>query len=224
MNAQASTIATESGQAALVADRARRLPVFMAAIGIPEKFVARTWEDFTPLEGKVAALAAARRYAAGQAAKRGLVLNGPTGAGKTLLAYLILRQAFLDGVDPSNSAEDCLFGRYPVFWAPMGQWFRRVQVRCFDDHTSTVEEEVRKLQHPELLVLDDVGTKGFGEWVQETLLEVLDHRIDRERAMVMTTNYEAGALPEVLGERIASRVLGFCDVIEVLGKDMRLTR
>ena len=77
-----------------------------------------------------------------------------------------------------------------------------------------------------LLALDDLGAERPTEWAVETLTRLIDTRTARGLATVVTSNYSIGELRKLWGgmsgARIASRLGGACDRIEVTGPDRRL--
>lgn len=77
-----------------------------------------------------------------------------------------------------------------------------------------------------LLALDDMGAEKPTEWAVETLTELIDARAMAGRPTVITSNYSLGELSKryggVAGERIASRIGGACERVEMTGEDRRL--
>lgn len=87
-------------------------------------------------------------------------------------------------------------------------------------------EVMRRTARYELLVLDDLGAERPTEWAMEELTALLDERTSRGLPTIVTSNYRLGELRDrwggVPGKRLASRIAGACDVIEVTGPDRRL--
>ncbi len=77
-----------------------------------------------------------------------------------------------------------------------------------------------------LLALDDLGAERPTDWAIETLTRLIDTRTARGLATVVTSNYSIGELRKLWGgmsgARIASRLAGACESIEVAGPDRRL--
>lgn len=77
-----------------------------------------------------------------------------------------------------------------------------------------------------LLALDDLGAERPTEWAIETLTRLLDTRTARCLPTVVTSNYRIGQLRDLwggmAGKRMASRLAGACEAIEVSGPDRRL--
>lgn len=77
-----------------------------------------------------------------------------------------------------------------------------------------------------LLALDDLGAERPTEWAVEQLSGLIDARTARGLPTVLTSNYRVGALRDLwggmAGKRVASRLAGACECIEVAGPDRRI--
>lgn len=134
------------------------------------------------------------------ATDRGLLVMGPTGVGKTHNAWGIYRnliEAGFRGVK-CHSVPQLLAGLRPGG-----------------------NEQVAELQSCSVLILDDLGAEKSSEWVKETLYSVIDSRYEWQRPTVITTNLNTRQIPEVTGERVASRLLEMVDVVAMTGADRR---
>ena len=78
----------------------------------------------------------------------------------------------------------------------------------------------------DLLVLDDFGMERPTEWAMETLSTLIDARVSAGKPTIITSNYSLGELRDrwggMEGARLASRIGGACECVEVPGKDRRL--
>ena len=78
-----------------------------------------------------------------------------------------------------------------------------------------------------ILALDDLGVEKPTEWAMETLTELIDARVSAGLPTIVTSNYSLGGLRDrwggMAGMRIASRLGGACERIEVSGADRRLS-
>lgn len=85
---------------------------------------------------------------------------------------------------------------------------------------------LKRAEGYELLVLDDLGVERPTEWAMETLTGLVDARVAEGLPTVFTSNYGLGELRDrwggMQGARIASRIGGACEVIELGGEDRRL--
>lgn len=124
----------------------------------------------------------------------GLVLNGPTGCGKTWQAFAawhtvaqhtgcraiaVSVPAYLDSLRPGRVA------------------------------AVPVEEAERA----ELLLLDDLAGERASEWTIELVYRLIDARWNACLPTIVTVNAPAGGLRERLGDRIASRLNGLGRIV-----------
>ena len=77
-----------------------------------------------------------------------------------------------------------------------------------------------------LLALDDLGAERQTEWAMETLERLVDARTSDGLPTIVTSNYAIGEVRRlwggVSGARIASRLAGSCESVEMGGPDWRL--
>lgn len=72
-----------------------------------------------------------------------------------------------------------------------------------------------------ILVLDDLGAEKSTDWSIATLGVIIDHRYREKLLTITTTNLTLPELSEVLGDRIASRLVGMSNVVQMKGRDRR---
>jgi DNA replication protein DnaC len=125
---------------------------------------------------------------------QGLVLNGPTGCGKTWQAYgawhtvaqqtgctavAVAVPAFLDSLRP---------GRTPV-------------------------ASLDAVERAELLLLDDLAAERASEWTTELVYRLIDARWNACLPTIVTVNAPNGELRHRLGDRVASRLNGLGRIV-----------
>jgi DNA replication protein DnaC len=163
----------------------------------------------------VTAVAAVRAYV-GQLDRnigrgRGLWLYGGHGTGKTTLA-MIVSKAALD------------LGRSVAIYS-VPRLLSEIR-RTFDDSSELTQNQlIDRLAAVDLLHLDDVGAEQTSDWVLEQLYAIVNARYEAEKSIVLTTNLtELDELNQQIGRRTVSRLEEVCDVIPVMGADLRVPR
>ena len=73
----------------------------------------------------------------------------------------------------------------------------------------------------DLVVWDEVGTKGLTPFEHEHILNFIDSRIDSGKANVYTSNLTNEELHNALGDRLYSRIVLNSDDVEFVGADKR---
>jgi DNA replication protein DnaC len=122
-------------------------------------------------------------------ARDGLVLNGPTGCGKTWQAY----------------------GAWRVVAERTGCAAIAVSVPAFLDSLRPGRTPVASLdevERAELLLLDDLAAERASEWTVELVYRLIDARWNACLPTIITVNAPNGELRAKLGDRIASRLNG----------------
>lgn len=129
-----------------------------------------------------------------------LLIAGPTGTGKTYAAYAVLRAM---GVDRWQAVT---YADLAAELRPSG----RDPESAFDRYAKT-----------HLLLLDDLGAAKGSEWVEEMTYRLINRRYEQRLPSIFTTNVPLAKLREVLGERVASRLVEMCRVVPMTGGDRR---
>lgn len=73
----------------------------------------------------------------------------------------------------------------------------------------------------DLVIWDDIGTKGFTEFEMENILNIINNRIDAGKTNIYTSNLAGDALREAIGDRLYSRVFNYSQLIRLVGADKR---
>jgi DNA replication protein DnaC len=94
---------------------------------------------------------------------------------------------------------------------------------CFSGRTGDSESSlIEKYTGRKCLILDDLGPEKSSEWSIQTLYSIIDRRYRDVRQTLVTSNLTLDEIAEKVGDRIASRIAGMCEVVEIKGKDRRL--
>lgn len=86
--------------------------------------------------------------------------------------------------------------------------------------TTVIEEHLRNC---DLLILDDIGVEKSSDWAIERLYSLINYRINNQKSLIITSNLTISELANKLNDRIASRIVGTCKQINLVGVDNRLT-
>jgi DNA replication protein DnaC len=179
-----------------------------------------SWDGYSvERPGAAAAVDAAREWAAGEHAKRGLLYVGPVGVGKTTLAAIAMWAA-LDriGVRYVNVAELAV-----KMTAAFGDKDRQAALRVLTGRGPVVLDDLDKV-NPSMQVLSHLYT-------------AIDGRVQAGTSMIVTTNMDPQALLEkfskvrqgddaserrVAAEAIVDRLVGHCSIFRITGGSGRV--
>jgi DNA replication protein DnaC len=139
---------------------------------------------------------------------RGLVLVGPTGTGKSMLAAGITQRARSLGISTR--------------WVSVASWLEELETLRQVSREEWAREQER-LRRVRLLVLDDLGAEDVRAWARR-LDAIVSARYDARLSLLVTTNLGPDALRRTYGDRVASRLAGTCDWIELSGSDLRIAQ
>lgn len=130
-----------------------------------------------------------------------LILSGPTGSGKTSMAYAIGKEIYL-------------LGHKVKIWQ---------SAELFDEMRGTDQSKdvLDSVKNSDLLILDDLGSERKTDWVEERLFLIIDYRWQWKLPVIVTTNLTSDQLPDKVSERIISRLMDSSTFLVVDGKDYR---
>jgi len=140
--------------------------------------------------------------------KRGMLLSGPTGRGKTRAAWGMVRRLAVDE------------GHDVRFWHAT-DWFATLQAHVrygSDDARGWVDAVAQR----RLVVIDDIGQEAVAtaksDWAQAWFFRFLDLRIGAGLPLIVTTNLTAdgmaGRTTDVRGDPLVRRLLDLCEVVK----------
>lgn len=161
-------------------------------------------EKFVSSPVTAAAFAAAQAF---DSRKDNLYLCGPTGSGKSHLAAVAARRAFLrPGPD----------------WAERVRTVTPMEISRELRACEGAAQEEREFQgwiNQEVLVIDDLGVAKDTEFLLSALYEIVNGRYQYARAgLIVTSNLNLDELSAKLGDdRIASRLIQMCRVFNLAG-------
>lgn len=143
--------------------------------------------------------------------RKGLLLHGQPGTGKSFLACIILNELMLHR------------GRPARFVSLSRNFFHRLRDTFSEDsqrHGQAYQILDELVQVP-YVVLDDLGVQRGTEWEEEVLYDLVDGRYAEERYTIATTNESLDQIRGLSKGRIYSRLMEMCHVIELNGPDWR---
>lgn len=149
-----------------------------------------------------------------------------TGTGKTQSAITVLNEYLLERVKLHVSGQQRIeynpvyFLKSTELQTVFNSQFRGTY-QMQEDASKKYYAVKDRAKTVDLLVFDDVATKGTTEAYTEELYEIIDHRATEELATIFTSNVPLSEIAELLGDRIASRIEGMTVPVEFKGKDWR---
>ena len=156
-------------------------------------------------------LAAAKDFAESFAKEnKNLLLIGPTGTGKTHISTSIAKVLIEKGVEVLYDSAQNIVSAF--------------EKDKFKSGYGAYEPEGTKYLECELLILDDLGTEFISQFTVSCLYNLLNTRMNKGLATVISTNLSPAELSEKYEDRIYSRIVGADSRILLFkGKDRRLS-
>lgn len=136
------------------------------------------------------------------ASKKGLIITGDTGTGKTHLLYGVALSLKVKGDKFFNFSELLMFLKNQI----INQNSYALLTRCCED---------------KFLFIDDLGSETTTQWVVEQFFYIINQRYNECLPIHITTNLGVKELETRYGVRLVSRLIEMCDFIKLNGKDYR---
>ena len=150
-------------------------------------------------------------------AGEGLYIWGKsTGCGKTSWACKIMGYYFRKIAFDTGLENEGLYIFLPTFLEDLRD--------NYDNKDPDFEQVLSMVKGCKLLIIDDIGAERVTEWVRERMVSIINTRVSNNLATIYTSNLSPEELKAELGDRIASRVLGSSQVIEIAGGDRRMEK
>lgn len=139
---------------------------------------------------------------------RGKVMTGGNGLGKTWIGQALARAVAVRGFNV--------------------RWVRWVDLLADLKRAYTSKQPEESVTHPlldcDLLVVDDLGAEQSTEWAHVACERILGARLEDGATTIVTTNATRDQLVAIVGDRVYSRMVGACDILELRGLDLRAER
>ncbi len=134
-----------------------------------------------------------------------LYLYGETGAGKTVIATMILKELWYEGKG----------GRFLEFPEFMNS--------CLNNFDAARTQLNVIKSYPDCLVIDDLGAERTTDYSRNLIYILITYREGNNLQTIITSNYNIKQLDGMIDTRISSRIAGMCEIIELEG-DKRIKK
>jgi DNA replication protein DnaC len=137
-----------------------------------------------------------------------IIITGASGVGKSYLAQALGHQACITGCK--------------VLYTNTARLFTRLKLSKTD---GTYMKELNRLQHVELLILDDFGLQAFDSTSREILMDIIDERYNKT-STILLSQIPVSVWYDIIGEgtiadAILDRIVNSSHRIVLKGESMR---
>jgi DNA replication protein DnaC len=142
--------------------------------------------------------------------RKGIFIHGKVGTGKTHIAYALHRSAIKSGLHSKfrNTVE----------------LFKDMRDEISRDMYSKTRPTEDLMNYEGVLILDDLGVEKATDFVVESLYLIINKRYNEVRPIILTSNFNLDELANRVGDRIPSRIVEMCHIVELGGEDKRLQK
>lgn len=143
-----------------------------------------------------------------------LYLHSKTcGNGKTAWALRLIEAYFNKIWSKSSLKCRALFINVPRFLLAL-----KDNISNHSDYIAHIKNNVLDC---DIVIWDEVGTKGLTQFEHEHILNFINARLDSGKANIYTSNLDDKELHDAVGDRLHSRISNYSINIELYGKDKR---
>jgi DNA replication protein DnaC len=145
----------------------------------------------------------------------GIIFCGPSGSGKTHAAYSVMRM-----ISESNPEMIGFMATYSEAISALKGEFSNGSY----DEMGSVWDKLNNESglYDGVLFIDDVSSQKLTDFEVYKLMMFLERRFNSYLPFILTTNVKESDFKTVFGERLASRLFGYCNIIEFEKRDNRL--
>jgi len=152
----------------------------------------------------------------------GLFVSGPAGVGKTGLVTSLARAWFNDWArSPADMPTLLDDGKNPWKFLGMANFLYEFSMSGLLDRPKFIPE-IRAAAQAPFLIMDDLPAAPEEEYVCQGVFYILEERLVNHRPTFITSNSTLSEVKLVFGERVTSRILGLCRILEIQGRDQRV--
>lgn len=138
---------------------------------------------------------------------KSILMRGATGLGKTHLSLAIANEVLQKGF-------------YAVY-VSAPSLLSKLENSHFDYNNTEEEHLLQTLNDCDLLIIDDLGTEFITPFSRSTIYNIFNNRLLRRKPMIINTNLSVRELQDTYSQRFVSRIIGECDRLDFIGKDIR---
>lgn len=171
-----------------------------------KRFSTRTFENFDPSQNG-RAYEICKRYVERKiydTEKCGLIICGGYGTGKTHLVASVANAMIDKGI--------------PVLFDTYGGHLEKLKAEF---NANEAPKYLNLMRNVDMLILDDVGKEKQSEWSQSIMFDILNHRYENMKPVIITSNFSDKELERYFGEACYSRLIETCYAITTQGGDHR---
>lgn len=138
---------------------------------------------------------------------KSILMRGATGLGKTHLSLAIANEVLSRG--------------YYVVYVSAPSVLTKLENSHFDYNSSEEEHLLQTLSDCDLLIIDDLGTEFQTPYTKSAVYNIFNNRILQQKPVIINTNMTMKELEAAYSQRFVSRVMGNCDRLDFIGRDIR---
>lgn len=139
-----------------------------------------------------------------------ILLYGDTGVGKTFLSHCI--------------AKELIEASYSVIYFSASRLFDLLARDIFGKKEVSETDIRAHVYDCDLLIIDDLGSELSNAFTTSQLFTVLNERILRKKATVISTNLALEDIKSIYSERIFSRISSHYKMLRLTGDDIRIQK
>ena len=138
----------------------------------------------------------------------GFFFWGNVGAGKTHAASALANELMQERL-------------VEVLFLNMPSTVTRVK-KTFDSPLKNEDKKIfDRMKEVELLIVDDLGVEKFSDWLSDQFYQIIDHRWQNKKPMIITSNQSLEDLSSCYKPQVISRIWGCCKSIKFTEEDRR---